>query len=163
MNTIPQPKRRIPEDAVKVWRLDNLIEDAIALVVLVGLLWAGYYFSWYHWIIIVLWILLCLMPISVVWSAIIDPKLLHKYWRYGITDEFVQLKRGIFKLEHTVVPMTKIQYVKATQGPLLRRYQLYTLSIGTIRSSHSIPALTEEEAFQLRDHIAEQAKLKEAD
>lgn len=160
---VPQPERRISEDAVKVRRLDNLIEDAIALIILAALLWAGYYFSWYHWIIIIFWVLLCLTPVSVIWSAIIEPKLLYKYWRYGITDEFIQLKRGVFKQENTVIPMTKIQYVKATQGPLLRKYRLYTLSIGTMRSSHAIPALKKEEALQLRDHIAEQAKLKEAD
>lgn len=160
---IPQPERRISEDVVKVRRLDNLIEDAIILIILLGLLWAGYYFSWYHWIIIIFWVLLFLMPLSVIWSAIVEPKLLYTYWRYRITDEFVQLKRGILKLENTVIPMTKVQYVEATQGPLLRKYRLYTLSIGTMRSSHAIPALKEEEAFQLRDHIAEQAKLKEAD
>lgn len=163
MNTIPQPEKHISEDAIKVWRIVNLMEDVIAFVILIGLLWAGYYFAWYHWVIVVFWVLLCLTPISVIWSSIMEPKLSHKYWIYGVSDDFVQLKRGIFKLEHTVVPMTKIQYVKATQGPLLRRHRLYTLSIGTIRSTHAIPALKEEEAFRLRDHIAEQAKLKEAD
>ncbi|GGB55662.1 PH domain-containing protein [Virgibacillus dakarensis] len=163
MNIINEPDNHISQDAVTVWRISNSIGEGIALIVLAGLLWAGYYFDWYHWIIIVLWVLIVLTPISAIWSVFMEPLLLQKYWRYGINEEFVQLKHGILNEEHIIIPMTKVQYVEAKQGPLLRKYKLYTLSIGTMQSSHSIPALPEHEALMLRDEIAHKAKLKEVD
>ncbi|MEN1968357.1 PH domain-containing protein [Lentibacillus sp. N15] len=163
MYTTTQPENQISTDAIKVWRISNIIQDVIALIVLIGLLWTGIHFAWFHWIIVILWILLGLTPVDVIWSIGIQPVLLHKYWRYGITEEFVQLKHGIFEQKYTVIPMTKIQYVEATQGPLLKKYGLYTIKIGTMRSSHEIPALPEAEAFVLRENIAERAKLKEAE
>lgn len=163
MTTIPQPENQISKDAITVWRITNITVDAIALVILIGLHWAGIHFNWFHWITAILWILIGLTIIFAIWDVLIEPRVLYKYWRFGMTEEFVQLKHGVFSHKHIVIPMTKIQYVEATQGPLLRKYGLYTITVGTMRSSHAIPALPETQAFLLRDSIAERARLKEVE
>ncbi len=61
------------------------------------------------------------------------------------------------------IPMTKIQGVSTTQGPILRRYQLRSITVETMGSSYSIPALEEKVAYELRDNIAEYAKIKEVE
>src|SRR5690625_6421028 len=96
--------------------------DVIVLIILGGLLWAGYYFDWYRWLKVILWILLGISPFAVIWSIIIDPILIQRYWRYGMDENFVRLKHGKFFTIDTVVPMKKIQYVEAEQGPILRRF-----------------------------------------
>lgn len=161
MDTISEPKNRISSDAVIVWRISNIIGHIIIIIVTIGLLWAGMFYDWYQWVIIVLWIIVGFDLLSTIWSIFIEPVLLQKYWRYGINSEFVQLKHGILNETHIIIPTTKIQYVEAKQGPLLRQYGLYTLSIGTIRTTHEIPALPEQEALTLRDQIAHHAKIKE--
>lgn len=143
--------------------MTNIITDLIIFLVLGGLLWAGYFFDWYEWIKIILWVLLGLMPFLAVWSIVIDPIIIQKHWRYGIDENFVRLKHGKFFQTDTVIPMTKIQYVEAEQGPILRRFGLYSLTIGTMRSAHEIPALPEQEAFEIRDLIAYHAKINEVD
>lgn len=163
MFLIHEPINRISKRAINVWRISNLMGHLIFLAILAGLIWAGYHFTWYHWMIVVLWVLSGLTFISGIWSVLMEPPLLYKYWRYGIDEEYVRLTQGVLTRKHHVIPMTKVQYVGAEQGPILRKYKLYTVTIGTMRSSHEIPALPEEEAFKLRNQIANHAKIKEVE
>ncbi|WP_100329992.1 PH domain-containing protein [Bacillus xiapuensis] len=154
------PKKRLSKDAVKVWLIGEAIETLIGFLVLGVLFYLDYYFSWKEW---AGWILIGLAVIAVlgaVWSAFF-PFLLYKNWRYDVSEEFLQLKSGALTEVHQLVPMTKIQSVATKQGPLLRKYGLCSLSIETMGSSHMIPALPKDVAAELRDQIAEYAKVKE--
>lgn len=59
--------------------------------------------------------------------------------------------------------MTKIQSVATEQGPILRKYGLYSVSVETMGSSHTIPALPKDVAVELRNQIAQYAKIKEVE
>lgn len=154
------PEKRLSKDAVKVWLFSEAITNLIGFMILGLLFYLDYRFSWKEWIG---WILIGLTVISVigsVWSCI-NPFLLYKNWRYDVDEEFLQVKSGVLFEEHQLVPMTKIQSVATKQGPLLRRYGLCTISIETMGSSHTIPALSKEVAASLRHQIALYAKIKE--
>ncbi|RRN73849.1 hypothetical protein EI200_03950 [Peribacillus simplex] len=154
------PQKRLSKDAIKVWMLSETIANLIAFIILGVLLYLDYRFSWKVWIG---WILIGITAISVlgaVWS-LISPFLLYKNWRFDVDEEFLQLKSGVLNEVHELVPMTKIQSVATKQGPLLRKYGLCSVSIETLGSSHSIPALPKEVAIRLRNQIAQYAKIKE--
>lgn len=156
------PQKRLSKDAVKVWIISETITNLIVFVILGVLFYLDYHFSWKEWIG---WILISIIAISVlgaIWSFI-NPFLLYKSWRYGIDKEFLQLKSGVLYEKHQLVPMTKIQSVATQQGPLLRKYGLCSVSIETMGSSHSIPALPKEVAIELRNQIAQYAKIKEVE
>lgn len=156
------PQKRLSKDAVKVWIISETITNLIVFVILGVLFYLDYHFSWKEWIG---WILISIIAISVlgaIWSFI-NPFLLYKSWRYSIDKEFLQLKSGVLYEKHQLVPMTKIQSVATQQGPLLRKYGLCSVSIETMGSSHSIPALPKEVAIELRNQIAQYAKIKEVE
>lgn len=160
---IPAPQNRLSKDAVKVWVISETISNIIGFIVLGVLLYLDDLFSWKEWIG---WILIGITIISVlaaIWSTIINPFLLYKNWRYHVNEEFLQLKSGAFTELHQLIPMTKIQSVATKQGPLQRKYGLYSISIETMGSSHAIPALPEEVAIELRNQIAHFAKIKEVE
>lgn len=161
--TTNEPGKRISKDAIKVWRITNLIIHLIVLVIGIGLITAAFYFNWYQWIKITFLVLFGLEILSLIWDVAIEPVLLQRYWRYDISSEYVQIKHGVFYVKHTMMPMTKVQYVTAKQGPLLRKYKLYTLQLGTMSSSFDIPALPEDTALALRSQIADYAKIKEVE
>lgn len=163
MYEIVEPKNRISKDAIKVWRITSVFTFFILMIIVTGGLGAAYYFEWPKWVKIILRIIFVVVPLYSIWSVFIRPRLLYKYWRYGIDEQYVRLKHGIFVRSDAVVPMTKIQFVEANQGPIMRKYNLYSLQIGTLGSSHDIPALPKDEAFALRDQISELAKLKEVE
>jgi uncharacterized protein len=162
-NTIPEPSKRIAKEFIKARRLSDLIADIIGLVIFGILFYLDLYFHWPVW---VGWILLSILAISFVgaiWGYVIEPVLLQKSWRYDVSEEFIQLKYGIWNARHQVVPMTKVQSVELNQGPILRKFSLYSIKIGTMGTKHKIPGLPEEEAKELRDMIAQYAKLKEVE
>lgn len=163
MYEILQAKERISKDAIKIWRISSFFTYILLITISGGLLWASYFFDWPNWWSIIFWIATIAFPLFSLWAILIRPSLLYRFWRYGIDEHYVRLQFGILTKSDVLVPMTKIQYVEANQGPIMRRYNLHSLTIGTLGSSHDIPALKEEEAFKLRDLISEHAKLKEVE
>lgn len=160
---ISTPQNRLSKDAVKVWRIRETIESIIGWIVLGVLLYLDHLFLWKEWIGWILVIIAIFSVLEAIWSIFIKPNLLYKNWRYGVDEEFLQLKSGAINEVHQLVPMTKIQSVSTNQGPLLRKYGLYSISIETMGSSHSIPALPKDVAIELRNRIAHFAKIKEVE
>lgn len=80
-----------------------------------------------------------------------------------MNEEFLQLKSGAINETHELVPMTKIQSVATEQGPILKRYELCSVTVETMGSSHTIPALPKELAIELRNQMAQYAKMKEVE
>lgn len=156
------PEQRLSRDAVKVWIIREILSNLIVLIILGVFFYLDARFSWKEWIG---WILIGITAIYVpvaIWSFI-SPFLLYKNWRYDVSEEFLQLKSGVLFEKHQLVPMTKIQAVATNQGPLLRKYGLCSVSIETMGSTHSIPALPKQDAIDLRNQIAQYAKLKEVE
>ncbi|MFD2210628.1 PH domain-containing protein [Virgibacillus halophilus] len=163
MASINTSYQNISKDAIRVWRLTNIIESVISIVILSALIGASYYFNWYTWIGVTFCVLLALVVLNSVWEIGFQPIYLQKSWRFSISEEFVRIHKGIWVKKETVIPMTKVQFVELKQGPLFRRHDLNTISIQTIRSAHAIPAIKSWDAGQLRDEIAAYAKVEEED
>lgn len=160
---IEMPTQRLSKDAVKVWRIRETLSHALTLLLLVALLIIDEYFHWVAWIEMILWGIVALTVISAIWSIGIKPYLIYKNYRYDVSESFLQLKSGAIHEVHELIPMTKIQSVATNQGPIMRRYDLYSVEIRTMGSGHQIPALPKKVALQLREQIAQYAKLKEVE
>jgi uncharacterized protein len=160
---IKEPSQKISPNAVRIWRMTNSIIEIAVLLVIGGLLFIGYHFDWKEWVLWILWALIGLNIFSAIYSIWIEPSITQKTWRYEIDEEYIQLKHGRFQKHHTLIPMAKVEYVSTNQGPFLRKYGLYDLTIGTVTSSHKIPAIPKEEASALRAKIGFLAKLKDSD
>ena len=161
MQKIQEPQQRISRNAVKVWRISSMIGHLITLSILGGLVFLHNRYDWVEWVGYILFILVILVLLHAVYGIFIYPVYQQRTWRYAINEHYVQLKHGVLEKSHIIVPMTKVQYVNTNQGPILRRYKLATVTIGTMASSHEIPAIPEREAMELRNHIAFLAKITE--
>lgn len=161
-NLLAEPQKRLSKHAVKVWLIGEMIGNFIGLIILGVLFYLDYYFSWKEWIGWILIVVTALAFLGAIWGFI-HPFLLYKNWRYDADEEFLHLKSGAITETHQLVPMTKIQAVETEQGPILRKYGLRSVSVQTMGSSHTIPALPQEIAIELRNQIAQYAKVKEVE
>lgn len=161
-NSLDLPKKRLSKDAIKVWIITETIGNIIAFTILGILFYLDDRFSWKEWIGWILIGITVLLIIGFIWS-LIEPFFLYKNWRYDVNEEFLQLKSGAINETHELIPMTKIQSVATEQGPILRKYGLYSVSVETMGSSHTIPALPKDVAVELRNQIAQYAKIKEVE
>ncbi|WP_449539784.1 PH domain-containing protein [Ferdinandcohnia sp. Marseille-Q9671] len=146
----------------KIKMISDTITNLVGFLLVGFFFWLNHYFSWPSW---VFWILIAVLVFAVfgtIWSFI-EPGLLYRNWSYTFNDEYLQLSYGVFTKEWVTVPMTKIQSVATSQGPIMKRYHTRSIKVETMGSSHTIPALEENVALELREKLAEYAKLKEVD
>lgn len=160
MYDIPEPTQEISPKAIAVWRIRDAFSKGITILILGAILFATHFFNWYEWIALILYMLIAYTLLKGIYQLTIKPVYLQRTWRYDIDPDFIQIKSGFLYRQHAIVPMSRVEYVNTDQGPLLRRFGLASITIGTIASSHEIPALPVAEAEQLRGKIAHLAKIE---
>lgn len=84
-------------------------------------------------------------------------------WRYELSQDFLNISRGIIVHKHTVVPFIRVQNTDTRQGPLLRMMGLASVTVSTAAGSMEIPGLPAAEAETLRDQAAEFARVAKED
>lgn len=155
--------KQVSPKAIKVRNLNRLVTSSIRIVISSVLLFCAYEFNWWSWLQYV-WIgFVTLSLIRIVWTYLVSSKMFFKRFRYGLTDDYLYIKSGIWTISEIVAPMTKIQSIELTQGVIMRKYGISSLVISTLKESHEIPYVEQEVAMKLRDDIAKLARLKELD
>lgn len=157
---ITQPKYKISEKGLKVWRIHAVLEATILLVFVIVASVLTYVFEWTKWVYL---IGLIVMIVDVFLGIYLFPKIRWDHWRYEVREQEIEIQQGLFIVKRTLVPMVRVQHVDTSQGPILKHYHLASMSISTAATTHMIPALTEQEADQLRVHISELARVAEDD
>ncbi len=150
MNELPQT--RINRNAIKAWRISNLL-IGLLLYVIPGLLFIP---ATYGDISIIIPIIAGPSVLVIhLFLIFVFPKIRWNRWRYDVNEKGVDLYRGIIILKRTVVPVNRIQHVDTKQGPVYRKFGLSSISISTAATTHEIPALDDDTAAQLRGMISE--------
>jgi len=163
MTDIPTPENRLHKNLMKSTIINEVLENIVILIVLGILTYISFYFDWKLWISRILISLIILTFVASIWSIAIRPYLIYRNTRYGVDEQYLQIKTGAIFEEHTLVPMTKIQAVETKQGPIMRKFGIYRLSVETMGSSHSIVGLSTKRAKDMRNKIAHYAKIKEVE
>lgn len=86
-------------------------------------------------------------------------------WHYTLETDRLRIVRGYLFFSDTVVPLGRIQHIDVHQGPIMRRYDLATLTVhtaGNHNSSVSLPGLRHADAVEMREAIREFIKAAQA-
>ncbi|WP_047985424.1 PH domain-containing protein [Ornithinibacillus californiensis] len=154
------PINMISRDAIKAWQITAILYEAIVwILTIVGIV--------LHFVIdFPLWIVAIVFAVSIVSTyitAFLIPKLRWRRWRYEVFEQEIYIQHGILVVSRTLIPMIRVQHVETKQGPILKKYDLASVSISTAATTHEIPALSNEIASELRDKISTLAKVDEDD
>jgi membrane protein YdbS with pleckstrin-like domain len=143
----PEPSRRLSPTARWLWRAQGLIATVPALVVGGALRSEPGGGAW------------LLLPVVVLLAgAVVIPELRWRRWRYEVRDEEIDLRHGTVTVTRTLIPMLRVQHVDTTRGPLDQLLGLATVVVHTAAGRTTIPAIENEDAGRLRDHIATLAR-----
>ncbi|MFF5996260.1 PH domain-containing protein [Lysinibacillus sp. KU-BSD001] len=155
-----QPKYKIPERGVTVWRIYGLFQTLL-LAILAGVAtFLTYTFEWPLYIYLIAWGIVILAIILFIW---IFPNVRYNIWRYEVREQEIEIQSGLFVVTRTLIPMVRVQHVDTEQGPILKRYRLSNISISSAATTHTIPFLETHEADALRARISELARVAEED
>ncbi|STO08173.1 PH domain-containing protein [Exiguobacterium aurantiacum] len=153
----------LPIEARTVFRLSSAIFYVIGLVITGALVFAAVWFDWPVWLRATAYGLLAIAVIYSLVDIIVFQKWKQERFTYLVQPLEIRLHHGIITTHDVLIPMTKVQYVHAKQGPLLRKFGLQTITIGTAGGSHEIYAIEESFAKTLREQIAVYARIEEED
>jgi membrane protein YdbS with pleckstrin-like domain len=148
-----EPAERLDPRAKTLWRITGTLGTLPLLAV-------GGFVSWVSLRVVEVPFFLSILPflaaaaLFVVLASVI-PGLRWRRWRYEIREDEVDLQRGIFWINRTLVPLARIQHVDSRQGPLQRRFGLATVVFYTAAGPNEIPELAAPVAAGVRDRIAE--------
>ncbi|WP_342599245.1 PH domain-containing protein [Psychrobacillus sp. FSL H8-0483] len=155
-----EPMNRISEKGLRVWRIYGSLQTLIALLLGIGVGAINFFIDNYMWIYIVDGLVVLLIGYLLIF---LFPKVRWTRWKYEVRDQEIELQHGLFVVKRTLVPMVRVQHVDTEQGPILRKYDLASITISTAATSHTIPALVTAEADELRGRISVLARVAEDD
>ncbi|HET8757103.1 MAG TPA: PH domain-containing protein [Solirubrobacteraceae bacterium] len=141
------PPRRLARSARWVWRLQQASVWGVATVVVLAVAPR-----------LDLARSLALIPLAgLVVAVTVAPALRWRSWRWDVQPEAIELRHGVLRIRHTVIPMVRVQHVDTTSGLLAQAFGLATVQIHTAADSHTIPLLTDVDAEGVRTRITELA------
>lgn len=150
-------------NAIPAWRLIQALGKASYLLLPIGYRVAGYWIEVPDVNPIVFWSVSGLIVLNWLFSVFFLPGIRYAHWRYGVNEHEVELQSGIFIRRRTLIPLSRVQHVDTRQGPVFSRFKLANVMIFTAAGSHSIPALDQEVAENLRRQLSSYAQLATED
>lgn len=94
---------------------------------------------------------------------VILPPIRYARWRYQLSDDFLDIAKGIIWKQRIIVPFIRVQNTDTRQGPIMRAFGLASVTVSTAAGEHEIPGLAMDEAEMLRDKAAELARIARED
>ena len=108
---------------------------------------------------IAIWVMVAILVLVVA----LLPEWRYARWRWQVTDEFLEIAKGIIWRRRTVIPFIRVQNTDTRQGPLMRMFGLADVTVSTAAGEHVIPGLSFADAEALRDRAAELARIARED
>lgn len=91
-----------------------------------------------------------------IWLAVRWPVIQYEHISYRVSEDGIEIKRGVIWQSIINVPRTRIQHTDVSQGPLERSHGLGTLVMHTAGTSNavvSLRGLDYTRALRIRDHL----------
>lgn len=154
------PQHAIDIRAIRVWRISAAI---LFTIIWLLLLVAGFLFYFWDWTLTYLYMTAVFLAVLSYLFIFLIPKLRYRRWRYEIFEQEIYIQNGILIRTRTLIPMIRVQHVDTEQGPIMNKFRVASVSISTAATTHLIPALSEEDASNLRDRISQLARVDEDD
>lgn len=152
--------RRLHRDYLKVYRISELISNGVFLAVILTYLGLALAFDW---TLLPVWICAGLLVLSLLLFTWIVPEVKYRRFRYELFEEELEIESGIIFISNVLVPMVRVQHVELGSGPLMRKFELASISVVTAATTHKISGLKRDDAEQLKRSIGKLAKVDEGD
>jgi uncharacterized protein len=156
----PVPQEQIHPKAVTAWRISGAISTFFYLAMLLTYLFFVFTADFPMW---PAWIGLFVVLMNGMFEMVIVPELRWRKWRYTVAESEIDLMRGVLIIRRTLIPVNRIQHVDTRQGPVMRYFGLSSVTISTAATTHEIPALDDETADTVRNHISGLARTARED
>ncbi|MEG1512518.1 MAG: PH domain-containing protein [Raoultibacter sp.] len=157
------PKNQLNPKVKNVWRINDAVWITLTFLccfIPFVIMSVADPASWYTIVLVGEAIVFVLALI--LWLVVLPP-IRFARWRYELTQDYLDIARGIVWRKRIVIPFIRVQNTDTRQGPILRAFALASVTVSTAAGEHEIPGLEAEVAESLRDRAAELARMAQED
>ncbi len=104
--------------------------------------------------------ILIIIIVGVLLDIIVFPKIRYNRYKYLVTDERVEVKKGLFLITTSIIQIKRIQKIELSNGPIDRKFGLSNVNIYTAAGTVDIKFLSNDEAREISDKVNELLKNK---
>lgn len=132
-----EPAHHVSERAPAYWRTSALVGSAFWLLVVATLAVTSLVAptGWWTWLLIPAAVVVAL---SALLGVVYIPSLRFRVHRWEVTDIAVHVRHGWLMVVDEIVPLSRVQTVDSTQGPLMRHFGLRTVTVSTASADGSV-------------------------
>jgi len=140
----PAPQNPLPDGVLTMWRWEMAIAVVFAVAVAAGIAAAAD-------------ALMPWLPLAVAIAGlaliVVGARASHAHWRWELHEEELDLLHGIWSVERTIVPLTRIQHVSVHRSGWTNLFDLVVVKVHTAAGGTTIPGLGPAQADDVRDRI----------
>jgi len=93
--------------------------------------------------------------VIIVAYLIVGPIVFYRRYRYRLDDDKVEIRRGVFVITHTLVPIERIHQVEVARGPINRTFGLANVNLTTAGGVATLEYLDEATAESIASKLNE--------
>jgi len=152
--------KSLDKKGITVMRINAAITGTIILLI-IGALTLGIYpeieSTFGKSTIIAACIIVILLVLT---NIVIFPKIRYDRYKYSVTDERIEVKKGLFLITTSIIQIKRIQKLELSNGPIDRKFGLSNVEIYTAAGTVDIKFLKNNEAREISDKVNELLKNK---
>lgn len=144
--------KSLDKKGITVMRINALISGLIIVIIALIIsyfIYTGVNSFWQIITIIVLGIIVLLVLLDI----IIFPKIRYNRYKYLITDEKIEVKKGLFLITTSIIQIKRVQKIELSNGPIDRLFNLSNVNIYTAAGTVDIKFLSNDEAKQISEKV----------
>ena len=146
--------QKLDPRAVKMWRVSRFILLVFLLAAYVAMAFFLVKTFGPGLKPVLLPLLLGLLPLAAqLLNLLLYPPIEYRQWSYLITPDRIEIKKGIIFHSVRVIPISRIQHVMVSEGPLARHFKLASVTIHTAGGSMAIEGLAAETAQEICENL----------
>ena len=153
MTDLREPANRVDPRARSMWAVECAAGAAVLVVAALAaaVVWTDHAARWWG---------VALVAAGALAYVLVVPRWRYLVHRWEITDTAVYTQRGWWARERRIAPMSRVQTVDYTQGPLARLFGLATLTVTTASAAGAlrIDGLDRATALALVDQLTLRAE-----
>lgn len=143
-----------------VMRINSVISGLIILII-TGIIAIPAYLN----VSSTLWqtiIIICagIIILGVILDIILFPQIRYNRYKYLITDDRIEVKKGLFLITTSIIQIKRVQKIELSNGPIDRMFNLSNVNIFTAAGTVDIKFLNNNEAKEISNKVNELLKNK---
>jgi uncharacterized protein len=135
--TLREPSHRVSQRAPAYWRVSAGFRAAFMWLGAIALLLTAILAPGGWWTGL-LWLGVVVLAVAPVPGLTLAPRIRYDVHRWEVTDIAVHVRYGWLSRTDEIVPLSRVQTVDSTQGPLMRAFGLSTVTVQTASSAGTV-------------------------